>query len=266
MSDGVLQPAQVAQRAADNGVQLWSLTDHDEVRGLAQAQEASQQLGLQFISGVEISAAWAGQSVHIVGLNIDPNEARLNAGLARIRECRVDRAIIMGRRLESLGWPGAYEGALRYAGNPALVSRTHFARFLVEQGACENLQEVFNKYLADGKPGYVRGQWATVQQAVEWIHRAGGVAVIAHPGRYNYTDTQEHALFDEFRQLGGEAIEVITGSHRPEDYAKYTQLAQHYGFMASRGSDFHAPSESKIDMGALPPLPEGLVPVWRDWV
>lgn len=266
ISDGVLEPAVLAQRARDNGVQMWSLTDHDELSGLAEAGSAARALGMTFIPGVEVSATWAKQTVHVVGLNIDPDHPVLNQGLNGIRAGRIERAREMAQRLEALGIENSYEGALRYAGNPGLLSRTHFARYLVEQGACKTMQDVFNRYLGDGKPGYVRVHWSSLADAVSWIIQAGGRAVLAHPGRYLYTPVQFGALFDEFKQLGGKGIEVVTGSHSPDQYREYAGIAKRYGFLASRGSDFHAPAESRIDLGSMPPLAVDLKPVWHDWV
>src|SRR5690606_31883906 len=184
---------------------------------------------------------WAGHTVHIVGLNLNEHDEPLNAGLADIRGGRAIRARKMADRLASLGIPDSYEGALPFAGNPDLISRTHFARFLVEQGYCKTMQDVFNKYLADGKPGYVPVHWSTLEQAVGWIIGAGGRAVIAHPGRYLYTPMQFDALFEQFKDLGGEAIEVVTGSHTPDQYSEYARVAKRFGFLASAGSDFHSP-------------------------
>lgn len=265
VSDGVLAPAQVAARAHANGVQMWALTDHDELGGLAEARVAAEGLGMRFVTGVEISVTWAGHTVHILGLNLDERNQAILQGLADIRIGRETRARQMAGRLEALGIPGGYEGALAYAANPALISRTHFARFMVAQGYCKNMQQVFDKYLGDGCPGNVPMQWSTLEQAVLWITDAGGVAVIAHPGRYDYTPTQFGALFDQFKDLGGTGIEVVTGSHSPAQYAEYAQVARHYGFLASCGSDFHSPQEGKLDLGAIPPLPSDLTPVWRHW-
>lgn len=266
ISDGVLEPAVLAQRASDNGVQMWSLTDHDELSGLVEAGDAARALGMAFIPGVEISTTWAKQTVHVVGLNIDPSHPVLTKGLDGIRAGRIERAHEMAQRLEALGIAHSYEGALRYAGNPGLLSRTHFARYLVAQGVCKTMQDVFNRYLGDGKPGYVRVYWSSLADAVSWIVQAGGRAVLAHPGRYLYTPVQFGALFDEFKQLGGQGIEVVTGSHSPDQYRQYAGIAKRYGFLASRGSDFHAPAESRIDLGRLPPLAADLTPVWHDWV
>lgn len=266
VSDGVLAPEQVAQRAHANGVQLWALTDHDELGGLVQARDAAQALGMQFVTGVEVSVTWCGRTVHIVGLGVDIDNAPLRDGLAQVRHGRSGRARRMGERLAELGMPGAYEGALRHAGNPALVSRTHFARFLVEQGHCRDLKDVFDRYLGDDRPGNVPMQWSTLEQAVHWIVGAGGKAVVAHPGRYDFSALQFDALFDTFLQLGGVGIEVVTGSHTPDQYREYADVARRYGFQASCGSDFHGPDEGRLDLGCLPPLPVDLTPVWRDWL
>jgi len=265
VSDGVLPPAAVAEHAHKAGVNVWALTDHDEVGGVASAREAAQLYGMRFVSGVEISITWANETVHIVGLQIDENNPTLVKGLEETRSGRDNRGREIGRQLALAGIPGAYEGALNYVDNPALMSRTHFARFLVEQGVCSSVPEVFRKYLSPGKPGYVEHRWATLQDAVGWILGAGGVAVIAHPGRYKFTPLQEGILFDEFKQLGGTAIEVVTGSHSPDQYPKYANLANSYGFLASRGTDFHAPGETRVDFRFLPPLPGNVTPVWHDW-
>ena len=266
VSDGVLAPALVAARAKARGVDVWALTDHDEVSGIAEARSAADALGLAFVPGVEISITWAGQTVHIVGLGIDEKNEELLRGLARTRSGRELRAREMSDQLAAAGIAGAYEGALRYAGNPDLISRTHFARFIIDRGICRDVPSVFRSYLIEGKPGFVPHRWATLEQAVGWITGAGGVAVIAHPGRYMFDAMAYDALFGEFQRLGGSAIEVVTGSHTPEQYDEYAKVAQRYGFLASRGSDFHGPGESRIDLGDLPPLPASVSPVWRDWV
>lgn len=265
MSDGVLLPEEVARRAHTNGVTLWALTDHDILEGVPAARAEAQALGMRFISGVEISVTWCGHTVHIVGLNLDDTDVNLVEGLRAVRSGRSDRAREMGRRLDALGISNSYEGALSYVSNPALISRTHFARYLVEQGVCRDMQEVFDRYLGDDCPGNVPMQWSTLEQAVTWIRSAGGRAVIAHPGRYDYTPMQFDALFSEFRDLGGEGIEVITSSHTPDQYREYADVARRYGFLASCGSDFHSPREARIDLGGLPPLPSDLTPVWHDW-
>ena len=240
------------------------LTDHDEIGGLAEAAGAARELGMRFATGVEISVTWAGLTVHVVGLRFDPSNVALAEGLRKTRAGRAERAKRIGERLAGMGMPGAYEGALPFAGNPELISRTHFARYLVEAGYCPDVQTVFNKYLGDDCAGHVPMQWATLADAVGWIRGAGGRAVIAHPP-LQYTPLQFAALFDEFIELGGEGIEVNTGSHTADEARKYADVARRYGFLASRGSDFHSPTESRMDLGRLPALPPDLKPVWHDW-
>ncbi len=264
-SDGVFEPSVLAQRAFDNGVRLWSLTDHDEVSGQEEAMSVAKSLGMDYLTGIEISVTWADRTLHIVGLNYDIHNPQMIEGLQRIRTDRVTRAQEMGEKLAKFGVHDAYSGALALAGNPDLLSRTHFARYMVEQGHCKHIQEVFDRYLADGKPAYVPGAWATLDEAMAWIHGAGGVAVIAHPGRYKYSSEEFKLLFTRFKELRGEAIEVVTGSHTPEQYHQYANVAKHYGFKASCGSDFHGPTESKVDLGRLPVLPPGLTPIWQEW-
>jgi len=263
VSDGVLTPTEVATRAHANGVTLWSLTDHDEIGGIAAARKQAEALGMQFVSGIEISVTWAERTLHVVGLNIDVENRDLNAGLEKIRRDREQRAHAMADKLAELGIQGTYEGALGYAGNPNLLSRTHFARYMVEQKYCPSMQAVFDQYLADGKPAYVAGEWAQLDEALGWIHSAGGVAVIAHPGRYKYSRREFTTLFRTFKLMGGKGIEVVTGSHTPDQYHQYANVARQYGFLASCGSDFHSPQESRVDLGGLPGLPSDLVPVWK---
>ncbi len=262
-SDGTLTPTALAERASRNGVALWALTDHDETRGLAEAAAAATALGMGFLSGVEISVTFAGETVHIVGLGFDAADAELAQGLARTRGGRTARAHEMAEGLARVGLPGAYEGALRYVSNPDLMSRTHFARWLVDTGVCADTGSVFRRYLTEGKPGYVTHRWAALGDAVRWITQAGGLAVIAHPGRYKFSVNEEFALFSEFKAHGGRGVEVLTGSHSAADTLKYGAMAQEFGLLASRGSDFHSPGESRIDLGRLPDLAGTLQPVWQ---
>ena len=263
ISDGTLTPEALAARAAAAGVQLWSLTDHDEVGGQQRAAAAARSLGLAYLTGVEISVSFVDETVHIVGLGFDADNPALVEGLESIRGGRAPRAREMARQLEAAGIPGAYDGALRYVGNPQLISRTHFARHLVESGVCQDTYEVFRHYLTEGKPGFVPHTWARLADAVRWINEAGGMAVIAHPARYRLSATVEYALFSEFKQLGGQGVEVVTGSHKPHEYGIYAAMAREFGLAASRGSDFHSPSESHTDLGALPPLPASVTPIWE---
>nr|WP_236599845.1 3',5'-nucleoside bisphosphate phosphatase [Ramlibacter alkalitolerans] len=262
VSDGTLTPEELAARAAANGVELWALTDHDEIGGQHRAAAAAHAHGMKYLTGTEISVTFADETVHIVGLGFDADDEGMQRGLAQTRGGRGNRALEIAAGLAAAGIPGTYEGALKYAGNPALISRTHFARYLVETGVCRDTGEVFRRYLTEGKPGYVPHRWAGLKDAVRWIREAGGVAVIAHPARYKFTANEEYALFTEFKAHGGGAVEVVTGSHTTAEYAKYAETALEFGLAASRGSDFHSPGESHTDLGQLPFLPQQLTPVW----
>ena len=262
VSDGTLTPEVLAARAKANGVDLWALTDHDEVGGQQRAAAAAQAQGMAYLTGVEISVTFAHTTVHIVGLGFDASNIPLVQGLERTRGGRGERAREMAEQLAKAGIAGAYEGALHFVGNPELISRTHFARFLVEAGVCRDTNEVFRKYLIEGKPGFVPHRWASLGDAVRWITQASGVAVIAHPARYRLSANEEFALFSEFKQHGGQAVEVVTGSHSAAEALSYAAMAKEFGLAASRGSDFHSPDESHTDLGTLPPLPAHVQPVW----
>ena len=263
VSDGTLTPEDLAARAKANGVELWSLTDHDEIGGQHRAAAAARSQGMAYLTGTEISVTFAGNTVHIVGLAFNPDNTALAQGLAATRGGRGERAQEMAAQLAQVGIHGAYEGALKFVGNPELISRTHFARFLVETKVCRDTNEVFRKYLTEGKPGYVPHRWATLGDAVRWITEAGGLAVIAHPARYKFTANEEYALFSEFKAHGGAGVEVVTGSHTAAEYVTYAAMAEEFGLAASRGSDFHSPDESHTDLGTLPYLPGHLTPIWE---
>ncbi|MET0026090.1 MAG: PHP domain-containing protein [Candidatus Thiodiazotropha sp.] len=263
-SDGTLKPRELVLRAADAGVHVLALTDHDTTAGVAEAAATARQCGLTLVPGVEVSVSWEGYTVHVVGLNVDPENTRLQEGLAGLRAFRDWRAVEIGRRLEQSGIPGAFEGACAFAeGN--LVSRTHFARFLVKHGVAADERAVFKRYLIKGRPGHVPGNWAPLEQAVGWIHDAGGQAVIAHPARYNMTRTKLRRLFKEFVALKGDAIEVVSGSHSRDDYFNMARHARDFGLLASAGSDFHTPDNPWIELGCLPSLPDQCRPVWQNW-
>lgn len=263
VSDGTLTPEALAARAKANGVQLWALTDHDEIGGQERAIAAAKAEGMKYLTGVEISITFASKTVHIVGLGFDHTNQALVQGLRNTRGGRAERAKEMSDGLAKVGIQGAFEGALQYAGNHELISRTHFARFLVETGVCKDTSEVFRKYLTENKPGFVPHRWASLENAVKWITGAGGVAVIAHPARYGFTANEEFALFTEFKQHGGRGVEVVTGSHSSADALQYAETALEFELAASRGSDFHSPDESHTDLGTLPWLPGQLKPVWE---
>ncbi|WP_342129443.1 3',5'-nucleoside bisphosphate phosphatase [Hydrogenophaga sp. OTU3427] len=263
VSDGTLTPEELATRASANGVELWALTDHDEIGGQHRAAAAARAAGMKYLTGTEISVTFADLTVHIVGLGFDPDHPALAQGLKRTRGGREERAREMADGLAKVGIHGAFEGALHYVGNPDLISRTHFARHLVESGVCRDTNEVFRKYLTEGKPGFVPHRWAQLGDAVRWITEAGGVAVIAHPARYDHNPTREYALFTEFKAHGGRGVEVVTGSHTAAEYVKYADMALEFDLAASRGSDFHSPEESHCDLGKLPYLEGRLTPVWE---
>ena len=264
-SDGLLKPAEVAARAAANGVDVLALTDHDDLSGLAEARAEAEARGVRFVEGVEVSVSWRGTTVHIVGLRIDPRSEVLRQGLEAIRHGRATRAQKIGESLDAAGVPGSLAGAKRHAENPELISRSHFARYLVEAGRAPDVKNVFQRFLVKDKPGYVVHEWAALADAVSWIRASGGIAVVAHPGRYKFSRPEMRELFAEFRDCGGAAIEVVTGSHAPEQYLEFARSAREFGFLASRGSDYHGKGESKADLGTLPPLPDDLKPVWHDW-
>jgi 3',5'-nucleoside bisphosphate phosphatase len=262
VSDGTLTPEALAARAKAGGVELWALTDHDEIGGQHAAMAAAHAQGMAYLTGTEISVTFADETVHIVGLGFDPDDPGMVEGLQATRGGRGTRAHEIADGLAQVGIRDAYEGALKYVGNPDLISRTHFARFLVEAGHCKDTHEVFRHYLTDGKPGFVPHRWASLKDAVHWITQAQGIAVIAHPGRYKFTANEEWALFTEFKAHGGQGVEVVTGSHTAAEYVKYADMAKEFGLAASRGSDFHSPDESHTDLGQLPYLPGELTPVW----
>jgi predicted metal-dependent phosphoesterase TrpH len=264
-SDGLLTPTELVARAHANGVTTLALTDHDGVGGVVEAREQAERCGLQFVDGVEISVSWNEATIHVVGLKVDPRSPALLSGLASVRARRGKRAEKMAQSLEAAGIPGSLQGAMAYVEDSETISRTHFARFLVQQGHARDVRSVFHRFLVKGKPGYVPHDWASLGEAVGWIRASGGIAVVAHPGRYSLSRADLRTFFAEFREAGGAGIEVITGSHTPDQYREFARLARELGFLASRGSDFHGPGESKIELGSLPPLPHDLKPVWHDW-
>ncbi len=261
-SDGALPPVELVARAAARGSRMLAVTDHDCTAGLALARQAAEPLGLDLINGVEISVSWQKRTVHIVGLDINPDCPALVAGLHSVREGRVERARRMGEALAKIGIHGAFDGALQRCGNPEMIGRTHFARFLVDSGEVKNVAAVFRKYLVKGKPGYVAHEWATLADAVSWIRQAGGIAVIAHPGRYEIGRMLMEQLVEDFKAVGGEAIEVVSASHTLDQSHKFALLAARMELLASAGSDFHAPGEGGRDVGLTANLPPICVPVW----
>jgi len=263
-SDGTLSPAELVQRAAAAGVDVLALTDHDTTEGIAEARAAAEDIELELIPGVEISVTWQKITVHVLGLGMDPDHPGLLEGLVGLRAYRDWRAEEIGRRLARAGIAGGFEGAKALA-RGTLISRTHFARYLVAKGHAPDVRGVFSRFLVNGKPGYVPGDWAELEQAVAWISDAGGQAVIAHPARYPLTRSKLRRLLQEFAACGGVGIEVISGSHGRDDYFNMARHARDFGLRSSVGSDYHGPENPWIDLGRLPALPDGCEPIWRDW-
>ena len=261
-SDGTLASDELVRRAHAAGVAVMALTDHDEVAGVADATAAAADCGLQLVPGIELSVTWQRRTIHIVGLHIDPTNTTLLAGISRLRQFRQWRAEEMGRRLAKQGIIGAYAGARALAQGRS-VGRTHFARWLVAKGYCHDIQEVFRHFLKPNRPGYVAGEWATLEEALSWLHGAGGIAVVAHPARYRLSGNKRRQLLGEFRELGGAAIEVVSGSHSADDVITSARDAQQHQLLASAGSDFHDPDNPWIALGQLPPLPPQCQPVWQ---
>lgn len=264
VSDGVLSPSELVHHAAEQNIRVLALTDHDDVAGLNEAREIAEHHGMQFINGVEISVTWRRRTLHIVGLKINPGYLPLVNGLAEIRAGRHTRAERMAEGLKKIGVHGALEGAYQYS-KGGIISRTHFARYLIEKGYAKDTKAVFKHFLVKGKPGYHEHQWASLEDALSWILGAGGTAVIAHPGRYDLGRVTMLELMHEFKALGGAAIEVVTGSHSVDQYQTFAKLAHQFELASSMGSDYHGKGQTYIEMGRLPMLPHGCVPVWRDW-
>ena len=264
VSDGTVSPADLVARARTAGVDVLALTDHDDTAGLAEAAAEAGRVGLRLVAGVEVSVTWERMTVHVVGLHIDPEAPELSAGLARLRAFRHQRAVEMGRRLARHGIAGAFEGARALARGES-VSRTHFARFLVENGHVKDARQAFRQYLRSGRPGHVSGQWAGLAEAVGWIRSAGGVAVLAHPARYGLTATRLRRLCGQFAECGGAGMEVVSGSHSLDDCLTMARYARDFELAASVGSDYHGPENPWVELGRLSPLPEGCRPIWETW-
>ena len=275
-SDGLLTPRALIELAAAGGCDAIALTDHDTTDGLVEAEAVAREKSLRFIRGVEISVTWPlspdaratdpdikPTTIHIVGLGIDPANTMLMSGLESIRAGRLERARRMGEDLARVGIDGLFDDAFDLAENKTMIGRTHFARALAGRGLVKSVGKAFERYLTFGRPGYVAHLWASMADAVGWINAAGGVAVVAHPGRYKLSKAEMTSLLNDFKLAGGRAIEVVTGSHQPHQYREYAALAREMDFLASRGSDYHGPGEGQFQPGKLPPLPADLTPVWH---
>ncbi|PCJ32747.1 MAG: phosphatase [Gammaproteobacteria bacterium] len=264
-SDGSLSPSDLVSRAIEQGVDVLALTDHDGTEGIIEARAAAKNTLLSLISGVEVSATWGGTTIHIVGLNIDIDNLKLQQGLKSMRDIRVGRAEEIARKLEKAGIPGAFEGAQKYA-SEIMLGRVHFAKFLVEHGHAKSIADVFKRYLVRNKPGYVAGHWADLADAVNWITSAGGQAIIAHPARYKMTATKLRRLITDFKTAGGIGFEVVSGRQQhPEEIKKLARLANDAELFASCGSDFHSPENNWVELGRLSQMPESCTPIWTSF-
>ncbi len=263
-SDGALTPTQLVTRAAEYGVDVLALTDHDGTEGIAEARITARDLPIQLVAGVEVSVTWGANTLHIVGLNIDIENSQLQNGLTALRDYRRGRAVEMAKRLEKAGISGAYQGASQYA-SETMLGRMHFAQFLVAAGHAKDTRDVFKRFLVRNKPGYVPGDWATLEDALGWIHAAGGQAVIAHPARYKITATKLRRLIDEFKDLGGVGLEVCSGIQHGDEIRHLAALANKHQLLASCGSDFHSPEQSWTELGKISPLPASVTPIWSLW-
>jgi len=263
-SDGTLSPTELVQRAFDKGVQVLALTDHDTTSGLAEAMQEAQRLGLQLIPGVEVSVTWETQVIHIVALGIDPNNGALLNGLENLRQQRHQRAVLIGKKLEAIGVEQAFEKA-KAMSNGQLIGRGHFARVLIKEGLAKNFKQVFKRYLVKGKPGFVKGEWASLEEGLDWIHQAGGQSVIAHPARYRMNRKKLRRLIGDFVALGGCGFEVVSSSHSPDECRIMAGHAKDFGLLASKGSDFHEANTPWSELGRIADLPAGVIPIWQDW-
>ncbi len=266
-SDGTMTATDLVEQAAEAGVTHLALTDHDTVAGIEEAKNAARNCDLGLIPGIELSATWRSKTIHIVGLHLDVSNSELLSGIERQLSFRDWRGKEIARRLEKkANIENAYEGALRFVhGN--LVSRSHFARYLVDAGYAKDFGQAIKRYLLKGKPGHVGGEWASVEEVVTWIRAAGGLAIIAHPARYKMTATKLRELVEEFIAAGGQGIEVVSGSHSPSDIKNMTGIALRYDLLASAGSDYHGPENAWIKLGRLPQMPAACQPIWqsKDW-
>lgn len=261
-SDGSLSPSELVRRARLHGVHALALTDHDTTAGLAEAGASADAAGLRFIPGIELSSSWQGKCLHIVGLNIDPAYPALAEATLNLQKIRLERAEKIAKKLEKKRIKGALDAVMKAAGD-GMITRTHFSDFLLAQGHVGSQQEAFDRYLAKGKPAYVPTSWMELELAVSWIVESGGVAVLAHPLRYNLTAAWMKRLLGAFKEAGGRAIEVVTGRISAEEIKLAADYALRFDLAGSAGSDFHTPSNQWIELGRLDPLPKAIRPVWE---
>jgi hypothetical protein len=260
-SDGELSPGDVVLRAVEQGVTTLALTDHDTLSGLAEAQQIAKQYELNFIPGIELSCLWNKKTFHILGLNVDANNAKLLAGTRQLKNIRYERAKEIANKLERNKIPGAFQAVQDSAG-VGMITRPHFANFLIKQGHVSTMQSAFDRYLGQGKSAFVNTQWVELEDAVQWIKAAGGIAVLAHPMRYKLTASWLRRFLTAFKEMGGLGIEVVTGRSNPDEIRRTIHFAQQYELYGSVGSDFHSPKNQWVELGRLAPLPKNIKPVW----
>jgi len=263
-SDGSLSPGDVVARAAAKGVKVLALTDHDTVAGLEEAAKAARAHGLHLVPGAELSCQWNGRDLHLVALGIDPANADLLRGLAGIRDFREQRLDAISDKLQKRGIPGMAEAA-RALADGGIATRTHLARALLESGRVNTMQEAFDRYLGQGKPGYVKALWPDMEQVVGLIRDAGGLAVVAHPLAYQMTGAWLRRTLTAFREAGGAGVEVVCGNTDRQKVETATGQALRTGLEGSMGSDFHSPDNPWVELGRLRAMPRGVKPIWSAW-
>lgn len=261
-SDGVLSPSEVVKLGHEAGCDLFSLTDHDTTDGLDEAVKAADGLSMKLVTGVEISAFWRNMTIHIVGLDVDVDSDILQKGLRYNQLLRSERAEKIALGLRRAGIADAMEKTQALSKTP-MLTRTHFAQMLIQEGYCKDMKSVFRRFLVGKKPGGTRVEWKEYDEVIGWIHAAGGRAVIAHPFRYRMTNTKIKKMLLDFKEAGGDAMEVITATSTPDEISWSEQWASEFNLLSSCGSDYHGWPNQRIQMGRLADLPESSNEIWR---
>ena len=250
-SDGVLSPKEITNKAVNAECQFISLTDHDSLEGLAEAEKSANEFNINFIKGVEISAKHGPYSIHIVGLGINDNNKTLIHGLQQNNQFRINRAKMIGKGLQKVGIENAYKKA-RSLSKTKYITRTHFAQMIILEGICQNIPSVFKKYMTGSKPGAVKVDWASSVEVINWIHQSGGLAILAHPLRYKLTLNKIKKLVYELKEIGLDGIEIVNSFSSLDDIAKSKKIADEYELLYSCGSDFHGWPNQSIELGKIP--------------
>lgn len=261
-SDGALTPTELVHRAQQKGVTTLALTDHDTTAGIVEAQQSAKTVNIDLIPGIELSTTWNHQCIHIIGLNINPAHQPLCDGIRKLQSIRIERAEKIAFKLEKKQIPGALEAVRMSAGN-GMITRTHFADFLLSNNHVSTMQGAFDRYLSKGKPAFVSTSWTDLQEAISWIKESGGIAVLAHPMRYKLTASKIKRLLADFKDMGGQGMEVVCGRNNPDEIRLTANYAKCFELSGSVGSDFHNPKNRWVELGRLVPLPSGVKPVWE---